>query len=427
MLRILNISGMPPVRAGDGSAATLATVVALCRLGHEVTLAYLRRRRMEALPDATHELVQAAEGRLRVVPLDLTDRWGRCGLALRLAMGQPGVAARWAASRLLLRPASVQEALRRWLGLRLPWGRATVHALERLLASAPFDVVQVEYPWMVSLGRVLPASPPRVFVVHELQSEIVALACPDRPALAAGVRQTEFSELRRFDALIALVPEDELLLREQAGLEAVFCSPLSAPRGLPLEPPPVRTAGRLTRFTFLGGYGNPPNADAIRWLNAELVPALRAALPGFQLEIVGRYPEEFARAHTREDVVFRGFVEDPTQALDQSIFLCPIRIGSGMRVKILDAILSGAAVISTTVGARGLGLTPGEHLLLADSAEDFVREAVRLAADATLRDRLARAALRRVREQFLPEHAAARRVDVLRQIMAGKVARQGIE
>jgi glycosyltransferase involved in cell wall biosynthesis len=132
-----------------------------------------------------------------------------------------------------------------------------------------------------------------------------------------------------------------------------------------------------------------------------------------QLDVIGRWPAGFVRKYSGPGVRFLGFVDDFGSALCGSIFLCPVRLASGIRIKILDAVLRGATVISTTIGAGGLGFSPDVHYLAADSADEFCRQARRLVESDDFRRDMCRKAQEHVLSVFSPEAVARSRTAAL--------------
>ncbi len=131
---------------------------------------------------------------------------------------------------------------------------------------------------------------------------------------------------------------------------------------------------------FLGGFRHTPNLVALDWFARFVLPLIVAKIPQARLLVVGSDPP--AR-HTFSDpanaIDLLGFVEDIQPLFSSStLFVCPIRSGSGVRVKLLEAFASGIPVVSTTLGAEGLARVDGEFCALADDAEGFAEKAVRL-------------------------------------------------
>ena len=141
----------------------------------------------------------------------------------------------------------------------------------------------------------------------------------------------------------------------------------------------------------IGTMFYPPNADAVRWFVAEVFDRIRAAVPDARFVVVGaRPPADIAALHDpARGIEVRGYVPDIAPLLaEAAATVVPTRAGSGMRVKILEAMAMGLPVVSTTVGAEGIVAVPETHLLIADDAPAFADAAVRLLSDSALRARL---------------------------------------
>jgi polysaccharide biosynthesis protein PslH len=154
------------------------------------------------------------------------------------------------------------------------------------------------------------------------------------------------------------------------------------------------------RFTFVGAFNWHVNEDAAHWLCTEVWPQVRAALPGAELHLVGRDPSETVRALGRDSSVrITGTVPDIRPYMrDSTALLVPLRYGSGVRTKILEAFAVGRPVISTSVGCEGLPVVHGEHLLIADGSREFAGACIHLARDPEHRARLCAAGRRFVDE-----------------------------
>lgn len=306
----------------------------------------------------------------------------------------------------------------RFAGMLLDPPPKVVRSLQRIAADSNADVVQVDYPWMVRFPRCLPRTTPRVFVVHELQSSIIQQLYPGDAEMLRIARRLEVETLREYDAVITLCDEDAQVLTHEHGLQNVVVSPLAI-QGITAESTSTEEFELRTplRFTFLGGHSHSPNADAVRWLHTEIAPLIFQDMPDAIIRIVGSYPQSFQQDLASDRFQFAGFVDDVDAELRGSIFLCPLRIGSGMRIKILDAIRAGVVVLSTTLGARGLGLRDEQDVLLCDSAGAFAAKAKTLSADAIRYSRIAQNARRRVGERFSAEVVGQVRHQLLNEVV----------
>jgi glycosyltransferase involved in cell wall biosynthesis len=150
----------------------------------------------------------------------------------------------------------------------------------------------------------------------------------------------------------------------------------------------------------VGAFEHPPNIDAALWLGNDIMPILRRLRPGVRLTIVGSYPPKSVRTLASQDVTVAGPVPIIRPYLEQAaVVLAPMRTGGGMRVKVLQAMSLGKAVVTTPLGAAGLA-GPREQLPLAigESAEEIATATVRLLSASDERIVLGRRARTFVRE-----------------------------
>jgi len=145
------------------------------------------------------------------------------------------------------------------------------------------------------------------------------------------------------------------------------------------------------RLVFTGSMDWMPNEDGVFNFVEESFPLIRREIPNAELWVVGRKPSDKlkALATPTSGVHVTGTVDDIRPYVWQSaVYIVPLHIGGGTRIKIFEALGMGKAVVSTTIGAEGLPVTHGEHLILADTPADFAHESVRLMRDPAARDRL---------------------------------------
>jgi glycosyltransferase involved in cell wall biosynthesis len=169
---------------------------------------------------------------------------------------------------------------------------------------------------------------------------------------------------------------------------------------------PERSLGRVEpgsppTILFQGSLHYPPNVDAVDWLLGEVAPYLWRELPGAQIRLVGTTSPSVRDRHSPPAVVVAGRVPEIEPELARAdIAIVPLRIGSGTRLKILESFAHRIPVVSTTVGADGLDVQDGVHLLLADRPEEFAQACRRLIEDPALTRRLIDAAERRYLERY---------------------------
>ena len=157
------------------------------------------------------------------------------------------------------------------------------------------------------------------------------------------------------------------------------------------------------RLVFTGSMDWMANEDGIFYFVEEIFPLVRCEISNAELWVVGRKPSDKlkALATSSSGVRVTGTVDDIRPYVWQSaVYVVPLRIGGGTRIKIFEALGMGKTVVSTTIGAEGLPVTHGEHLILADTPADFARESVRLLRDPTARARLGSNARRLLEQHY---------------------------
>jgi glycosyltransferase involved in cell wall biosynthesis len=156
------------------------------------------------------------------------------------------------------------------------------------------------------------------------------------------------------------------------------------------------------RLVFTGSMDWYPNEDAILHFCEAVWPAIRRQVPEASLTVAGRNPGTRLRAAAAAaGVHLTGTVDDIRPDLAQGqVYVVPLRVGSGTRLKIFEALSMGKPVVATRVGAEGLPLSPGEHYIQADEPDDFAQAVVSLLRDSERRRALATAGRRLVEERF---------------------------
>lgn len=211
---------------------------------------------------------------------------------------------------------------------------------------------------------------------------------------AAAWRRFERRALARVDSVVTLTERDAEILRATAPRQAFSVIPLVvAPRARPLDP--VGTTP--PKILFVGGFGHVPNVDAARRLANAVAPRLRERFPDIELVLVGASPPLEVVALRRPGVHVVGDVPSIEPYLDEAaVVVAPLRIGGGMRVKVLDALAAGKAIVASPRAVAGLDVVNGEHLLIAERDDELVAAVSRLLADPDERRALAMGALRYV-------------------------------
>lgn len=164
----------------------------------------------------------------------------------------------------------------------------------------------------------------------------------------------------------------------------------------------------------LGTLLYPPNADGIRWFINEVFPQVLASVQDATLTVVGKNPPaDFFQAEKNQPGRIRvtGYVPDLRPYLEEAaLIVVPVRAGSGMRVRILEAFARGVPVVTTTVGLEGIQATLGEEVLVADTPDDFAASVIDLLSDSHRRQQLADAS-RSLAETVYDWHVVLKKLD----------------
>lgn len=283
----------------------------------------------------------------------------------------------------------------RWLGHKTPWRTVWFwdpqiqRVLDELLTQHDFDLVIVEDNAMGVYSY--PTSVPKLFTEHEVRRsrKIDTKGIKDQNLFAWAFQEIDWQRWKTYQKTVwGKFDRIQVFTSRDAEAIAVLAPDLAYrvrvnPFGINL-PVPLDPAGRDKRtILFTGNFTHPPNVDAALWLGKEIMPILREALPGIKLWLIGIYPPSAIRELACEDIQVPGMVPDIEPYFDRAaLIVAPVRIGGGMRMKVLQAMALGKAVVTTSRGAEGLtinGNTP--PLEICDDPSGFAQSIVRLLKD----------------------------------------------
>jgi len=266
----------------------------------------------------------------------------------------------------------------------LPQLRARVAEL-----AARTDLIHVD---MLPLMAMLPPHDPRPVVLnaHNVEHELLR----QRAAVERGLAQRLFlrgqvGKLARFERaacaraahVLACSSDDARQLGAMAPGTAVSVIPngVDTHGSRPADGP----AREPSRLVFVGQMGWFPNRDGVEWFLAEILPRIVAARPDATFEVVGKSAGLQIPAALRAHVRLAGFVDDVAPHVrDAGVYVVPLRAGSGTRLKILEAMAFGKAIVTTRIGAEGIALRDGVDAVFADTPQEFAAAVVRLLGSA---------------------------------------------
>lgn len=270
-------------------------------------------------------------------------------------------------------------------------------ALQRMLAEESYDLVQVEGLEMAPYGfQVLNAAgggPPVVFDAHNAEfllqkrAALMDARSPNRWH-AACYSLLQWQKLYHYekefcqavDGIVAVSEPDRRALSSLAGQTPT----VSVPNGIEISryiPEPLpETSPPLLVFT--GKMDYRPNVDAMLWFGLKVLPLIRSH-QSVRLQIAGMSPHHrLDRLRSLPDVELTGAVEDTAPYIHGSaIYLAPMRVGGGTRLKILEAMACARPIVSTSLGVEGIPVRDGEHLLIADDPRSFADAVLSLLRD----------------------------------------------
>ncbi len=294
---------------------------------------------------------------------------------------------------------------RAWLHEELlPKKLAFVKHVSNIVDEYNLDIVQCEMLCNVTMGLMLPDRVRKVFVHHELGWVVHELELlkqkgdPFEQKLYLDYyKMCEVALLNRYDDIITLSEIDSKKLKE-AGVTSQIHTSLAVVNTSQKQR--VTTKGwRL--LSFVGPEYNLPNVDGLKWFFANVWDRLKGYDASYRMQVIGKWSDKTIAevAGGKEDVEFLGYVDDLAGVLKDTIMVVPINIGSGIRMKILEAAALGVPFVTTSVGVEGIPARNGEDCFIADTPEAFADSVVKL-RDEKLRKQFADNANRLVKEKY---------------------------
>jgi polysaccharide biosynthesis protein PslH len=296
-------------------------------------------------------------------------------------------------------------------------------AIDTLTALHGYDVIQVESSQMG--GFDFPSDRVLVLDEHNVEYELLRrVATTDRSMtrrMYHGLEQRkvhaeELRAWRRCDGCAVTSAEYERTVHTESPSTATRV----VPNAVDLEGfAPSSTPVQAESIVFVGTMNFRPNADAVLHFVQDILPLVRRSRPSATLTVVGQNAPAEVRRLAGPAVRITGVVDDVRPYLaTASVVIAPLRVGGGTRLKVLEGLAMGKAVVSTTIGCEGLAVVDGEHLLVADDPDRFADCVVELMGDVIRRDRLGRAGRELVERSYSWPAAAAALHDFHSELLA---------
>lgn len=273
------------------------------------------------------------------------------------------------------------------------WSPELNERLAARLRAESFDVVEIEGIEMAPYLATLETAQPKPFIIYDAHNAEWILqkrACLTDlknlarwPAAAYSwvqwrrLRHYESNLMQRADHTIAMSAQDKVALRDLR-----FDAPITViPNGVDLAAYSRFSGSPIFHdLLFTGKMDFRPNIDAVLWFGQQVLPLIQAERPGTTFAVVGQRP------HPRLDVLrgkpgitITGFVPDVRPYIaGAAVYVAPLRVGGGTRLKLLEAMTMGKAIVSTTLGAEGFPIGDGQELVLADEPAAFAQKVINL-------------------------------------------------
>ena len=215
------------------------------------------------------------------------------------------------------------------------------------------------------------------------------------------MRAFERKACARFDFVVAVSRDDRELMQQDYQLKNVSEVPTGVDTAFFTRNGQERPVSN--NLVFTGSMDWLPNEDAIRYFTEQIMPRIKTAVPDVTLTVVGRdpYPGLIELSKRDPSVIVTGRVEDVRPYMERAaVYIVPLRIGGGTRLKIYEAMAMEKPIVSTSIGAEGLPVRHQEELLVADTPEDFAGAVVSLLRDQSVAAGLGQRAATRVRREF---------------------------
>lgn len=356
-LRILFLAPFAPhLQADHGGGRVIAQLIAHLSERNSIGLCYLRSQTEPAVDPVLRERCAVVEE--VVIPdskvYGLKHWFHRMYVWKQVLAGKP----LWAIDR---------------------FAAAYEHRVKSLLQSWQPDIVQIEFHVM---GQYLPAllgyPSPRILIEHEPGVE-TAQEFMDSPFARGRVRplldllawkRFEPSIIRKVDTVVVFTERDRKAIRDLGGKTPIVQIPFgteiseSSPNPQPLD---------ALSLLFVGNFKHPPNLDAADRLINHIFPRVRAQIPEARLFVVGNHLPASLTHKANENLVVTGYVPDLTPYLNRAaVVVLPLRFGGGMRVKMLEALAAGKAIIASKRAVEGLDVMNGKQVILAEEDQEFV-------------------------------------------------------
>lgn len=307
-----------------------------------------------------------------------------------------------------------------WIYSVSPLDKLWLDHISKICGEHHFDIIQVEMPWLISQILALPKESKKIFVHHELgfvrrnleiepyiNNEYVK-SCKSFADMA------EIGMLNMYDGVITLstIDKDKLIVHDVTVPVYASFSVVNVSQEV--------YRGKIDgkHLTFVGPDSHSPNFIGITWFLDNCWPLLLSKDDNYRLSIIGEWNKEHIEEYSQKytNIEFLGFVDSLADNLKGTVMIVPITIGSGIRMKILEASSIGVPFVSTTVGSEGIPVFDGENCYIADTPELFVDKLISL-QDEHIQSKFVNNAHSMILKYYSREALRRNRLEIYKQIL----------
>ncbi|MBN2482413.1 MAG: glycosyltransferase [Bacteroidales bacterium] len=373
---------MPYPPRDGGSLAILNLAHSFARLGHDITMLCMTASKHNIPagdpPVTTHQI------RLVTVKVNTGIRWSSLIINL-LCSKEPYIAERF-----------VSEDFRT--------------KLITILRSNSFDIIQLEGSYLLPYLDTIRSHTNAVVALrsHNIEHEIWSGISKNTgnafkrmylQNLSKRLEKFESKYTNRYDLLVPITDNDQRTFHIMGNQKPVMVCQSGCNTENLLQ---MKRTGWNRSLFFLGSLDWMPNQQGLTWFALNVFPQLVRKYPDIVFYVAGRNaPRWIISKLKHRNIIYRGEVEDAREFMEsQDIMVVPLFSGSGMRVKIIEAMAAGKPVVATTKAAEGIRIVPDENILLADSVGDFMWQTERLINSSELCERISRNAIGMIRSNY---------------------------
>lgn len=266
-----------------------------------------------------------------------------------------------------------------------------VREIAGIAESGNYDIIQAEHVINLPLISQFPPESLKIFVQHEVyytrarqDMERLFYNAAYTGYINEIVKGVEVSCLNNYDGIIVLSEQEKELLQQAGVKKAIQVSHCLAIKSSDLNK--TFSPDLQPHLLFLGSEDHFPNKDGLTWFLQEVFPEVLKQEPGVKLMVTGNWSMGFKESFKKLPVYFAGFVDSLDDLLNASILVAPIRIGGGIRIKIISAMTKGTPVVSTVIGAAGIPhIRHGQDIYITDDAAQFANFVLELFKNRELR------------------------------------------